>query len=500
MKKLNDHLFNHEKLYLSILLFLLVFCILGLPFTQWGFRCDDWGNIWHSAVKSWRDIITFFTDGKSLDAFHASSNSWTTTKASFFCGLYRPMSLVYLIPQYLLFSTNPYGYFLITIAIHAFSSALLFNILSLFTQLPIAFLAATFFGFHPSLWTWLGWISAQTYNIQLLVLLLIIFLLMYYLEHKKIWAYFFACCLFLTNVFLHEQIFFLPFWLLFAIPLHEEHTQLHAIPYLQRLIKGTLLTLPFLGITIFYFIVRLYYFPLTSNTATLTFEPTWLSFKTRILERTYDFVTFIADIFGLTALPKNNPLFKACLILIIFFVLLWLFIKSDKKKIVLFLACSIPLFGWPALLMHNQPRYYYMAIPLFMVIVIILLPIQKPSQDTRKFVTFAVIIFTNANAFFLLRDLKKRELLYHPVTKAFVQLATDIRTKNRALCFTALPPETHLFGACAQAIWLLKGDNKNPVFSINELPLENQYQKFNPLYVVWDNNNEQFVIQNRQND
>lgn len=499
MKKIINHLITYKKIYLSVFLFLLIFCMLGLPFTQWGFRCDDWGNIWHSAVNSWKDIITFFTDGKSLDAFYSPSNE-TATSAAFFCGLYRPMSLVYLIPQYWLFTTHAYGYFLATIAMHACSSVLLFHLFSLFTNLTIAFLAAAFFGFHPSQWTWVGWVSAQTYNIQLLILLLIIFLLKRYLDQKRKWAYFLAFFLFLTNVFLHEQIFFLPFWLMFAIPFYEEYKQSQAVSILKRLTHSVLLSLPFLGVTIFYFLVRLHYFPLTSNTATLTFEPTWQSFKMRILERTYDFVTFVIDMLGLTAFPKQNPALKASLILIIFSILLWLFIRSNKKLIVFFLVCSIPFFGWPAILMHNQPRYYYIALPLVMAIIILLVPIQKLSQPTRMVLVFAILVFISVNARFLLCDLKKREQIYHPVTKAFNLLISNKRIVDRSICFVGLPLEIHLFGACAQAIWLLRGNDKYPVFNIVKTPLEAQYQKFNPLYVTWDNEKQNFVILGKDHD
>ncbi len=482
-----------KKRYLSIILFLLIFCILGIPFTKWGFRSDDWGNIFHSVITTWQDVITFFTDGQSLDAFYWPSNA-EATKTAFFCGLYRPMSLVYLIPQYIFFAAHPYGYFLITIAIHALSAILIFNLYSLFTSIPIAFFAALFFGFHPSLWTWLGWISAQTYQIELFILLCIILLLKSYLDHKKKWAYLFACALFCTNIFLHEQTFFLPLWLLFAIPLYEKEILKSSLSLLNCLQRAILVSLPFFAITFFYFIARLHFFPLTSNTATLTFEPTWLSFKTRMLSRAFDFITFISDVFGLTALPKNTPWFKGFLIFSICLLLLWFFTKTNKKMVALFLAFSIPLFGWPALLMHNQPRYYYIAIPLFIMLVIVLLPIQKLKTITKKLLLVAIITATIVNGIFLFHDLKRREQLYHPVTQAFTSLAKDSRTTNRAICFINLPQEPHLFGACAQAIWLLRGDSSHPVFNIAQEPLEAKYQKFNPLFIAWDNKKQQFHI------
>lgn len=501
MTRIHQCLMFHKKLYLSLLLFLLIFCILGLPFTNWGFRSDDWGNIWHSAIRNWKDIFTFFTDGRSLDDFYFSSEH-QPSQASFFCGLYRPMSLVYLIPQYFLFTAHAYGYFLTTIAIHAFCTVLLFHIYSLFTNTSIAFLAALFFGFHPSLWTWLGWISAQTYNIELLVLLLILLLLKNYLDHKQIWAYLLACVLFTSNVFLHEQTFFLPFWLLFAIPLYIT-TPLQGGPggnglgIISNIRRSFFLCLPFAAISILYLITRLHYFPLTSNTATLTFEPTWQSFITRMCQRYFDFITFVTDIFGLTALPQNNRFLKSSFILIICFMLIYLFIKSDKKKYVLFFTFSIPLFSWPALIMHNQPRYYYIALPLFIALVLLLLPLHRISKLMQRSCAVALIIFTCFNALFLLKDLKRRELIYHSVTKAFENLSKNKQIANRAICFLDLPQENHLFGACAQAMWLLRRNNKYPVFSITQAPIEKKYQKYNPIYVTWNKENQQFIPQEK---
>lgn len=493
MNLVSNHPYNHKKAYLSLLLFLLIFCILGLPFTDWGFRCDDWGNIWHSAIRKWQDVPSFFTDGRSLDDFHYPSG-YTTIKPSFFCGLYRPMSLVYLIPQYFLFTTHAYGYFLTTIAIHACSSVLLFHLFSLFTNLTTAFVAALFFGFHPSQWTWIGWISAQTYNIELLILLVIILLLKLYVDNKKMWAYFIVCLLHCSNIFLHEQTFFLPIWLLFALPVYDKQIINRSISYAKSIKTAILTALPLLAISLFYMLVRLHYFPLTVNTATLTFQPTWQSFKTRMIERVYDFVTFIVDIIGLTAIPKNNPLFKLSLIVIIFFILVWLFVKSNKKVIALFLAFSIPLFGWPALLMHNQTRYYYIALPLFIALVIILLPLQKLTHLSKKITFVFFVSLTLINAHFLFRDLKKREVLYHPVTKAFEQLVNNKTTANRSICFVGLPQETHLFGACAQAVWLLRGNENQPVFSIGKKPLPKDFQKYNPIYVEWDSIKQQFIF------
>ncbi len=480
----------------------MIFFILGLPFTKWGFKTDDWGNIWHSVSTSWRDWLNFFTEGKSIELFnHPSNCDIKNAEQSFFCGLYRPMSFIYFAPQYWFFKAWPYGYYLVTIATHALASVIFFNLLSFFTGVTIAFFSATYFGFHPSLWNWLGWTSAQTYQIELLVLLLIIVMLKSFIDKKNWWAYIFACFLFLTNVFLREQTIFLPFWLVFAIPLYQRMRFTQKQSYIWCFGRAIVNMIPFFCISFFYLLVRLHFFQFTANTATLTFQPTWQSFSARMISRKYDFVSYVADMLGLSVLPNNHQIIKGLLIIFLLGVIIYFFIRSKNKLVPFFLSVSCLLFSWPALLMHTQPRYYYMALPLFIALFLVLIRdyLLKKHIQIISFLIVTVLIVTNT--FFLYAQLKKRERVLHHITTVFRELTQHQKTQNRALCFFNLPSVWFHEGT-TQAVWLLRQSSKYPVFhyecsNIEEFSLPQSQQKYNPLFITWDQEKKNFIIMDR---
>ena len=124
----SSHLTTYKQIYISLLLFFIIFCTLGIPFSNWGFKTDDWGNIYHCTTKTFDNFFGFFSE-KSIEVFNHPSNAAPCEQA-FFCGLYRPLSFIYYALQYTFFGNNPYGYFLVLIAFHAFSAVALFNIFS----------------------------------------------------------------------------------------------------------------------------------------------------------------------------------------------------------------------------------------------------------------------------------------------------------------------------------------------------------------------------------
>ncbi len=450
---------NNSTLIFSLLLFGLTMTILGLPFTKWGFKTDDFGNIYHCKINKLSDIGTFFTEG-NMERFNHASNSHSTPQA-FFAGLYRPMSFLYYYAQYLLFGANAYGYFLTTIAFHALNSVLLFNIFIPIAGTLGAFLTAAFFAFHPSLWNWLGWISAQTYFIELLVLLLLILALKKYLDDKKIIFYLISCTLFAMNLFLKEATIILPLWVMPALYLYLEKIN-------KRFLTTLRLSLGYWLVTVGYAVVRLSMFPLTKDTSSLTFEPTLASFVARMKSRLFDFVTYFNDLVGLTALPGNNRLLKGALLLVFFTALAWLFIHNREKKWILFLWYSTIIFSWPGLLMHYQPRYSYMALPFFMLSVLMSLRFYETSYEFKqhKIFTCGLCLIIATHAYFLFGKLKKREYVLHQVTGAFQTLVQNPTIHNRALCFVGIPCHWFHMGT-AQAMWLLTNNNSYPIYQFN---------------------------------
>jgi hypothetical protein len=444
---------KNKTLYISITLFLLIFCILGLPFTQWGFKTDDWGNVYHSIFKSWKDFWWYFSHNSEACC---NPTAQPISDQAFLQGLYRPVSFIYYYLQYCIFGYAPYGFYLVTIGFHALNSVLLFNLLLNITTYTPATIAALLFGFHPSLWIWLGWTSAQTYQIELFTLLVIFLLLLAFLKHKSLWSYYLACLLFLINLFLKEQTIFFPFWLLGGLWIYHKAAKKNSPPvscYIKTLA-------PFWGITLFYILVRLHFFPFTNQTATLTFEPTWHSFITRMTSRIFDFVSYTNDMLGLSWLGQGNQLLKGSIITSIVFLCALLFISNTKKLYIVFALVSIPIFSWPALIMHYQPRYIYMALPWTLCIGIILIQYNSLlTNHNKKILSFFFAGLICFNAWFLVKHLHEREHVLHTITTAFHQIINNPHTQNRHLCFICLPQPWFRQGTC-QAAYMLRGDEK----------------------------------------
>jgi len=482
---------HHKKLILGCLLFVLVIALLGLPYTHWNFETDDWGNIYLANIKHWAEIKKFFLN---IEMTNYPSGA-IPPQQSFLSGLLRPMTFVFYYFQHLFFGTNPYGYFLVTVGIHALSTAVLFYIYSLFTNIYVAFFCAAFFGFHPSVGRWLGWISPQSYQIELLLLLCIVLLLYHYLKTAQPSWYVLACLLFLSNLFLREQTVVFPFWLIFACYLYRK-SQEPDINRLANILYSIKFSLPFWGISLFYLGIRLMLFPFTSNTGSLTFQLTWHSFIKRQADRFFDFVTYASDFCGLSHLPINHQLIKGSLIVTICLVLGWLFYHNTKKSMVLFAACSTLFFSWPALLMHYQPRYMYIAIPFSLLTVLLLIEFyqgHRISPTAKKSATLLFSCLIATNAFMDMQGFYSREKRSFIPANAFHQLVQNPITHGRAICFLCLPNQ-YLTVGCAQAVWLLSGDDSRPVFNATPrmkikgqhyTELRTSYITFRPIKQGW---------------
>jgi hypothetical protein len=358
------------KIVLALALFFAIICILGLPFTNWGFRTNDWANIYHSIIKKWSDIVRFFTE--NIEDTDKPSN-FIASSPAFFATLYRPLTAFYYYVQYCLWGTDPYGYFLVMIGLHAVCSVLLFLLFSSITTLSWSFFCAALFAFHPSLYNWMGWISAQYYIIEAVVFLCILLSLHRYFSTQKIRWYLFAALLFTINIFTKESPIIFPVWLIFA--LHFYHTfnvpANQKSPFFTSLPKYLKQASIFWLITAGYLSVRVSLFPITHNTKTLTFELTLASFLNRLKERTFDFVTYGVDLLGLSWLPEGTMVIKITLGLGLLFLIGYFFYVNTRKSLLVFFLFSIALFSWPALLLHYQRRYIYIAllfIPMFLVI------------------------------------------------------------------------------------------------------------------------------------
>ncbi|MHA1693721.1 MAG: hypothetical protein ACTSUG_00550 [Candidatus Helarchaeota archaeon] len=167
LNKINNIWSKRKTLILSLLIFIIVFSLLGLPYTKWSFYQEDFASVWGSQnIK-----LTNWFLGKDLHLSGRPSN-YISPKFSFFSAYYRPVVFLFYYFQSLFFGANAYGYFLITILLHALNSVILFNISLYFFDYLLAFSGALFFAFHSSLIGWLGSRGAQAIYITLLFLFL----------------------------------------------------------------------------------------------------------------------------------------------------------------------------------------------------------------------------------------------------------------------------------------------------------------------------------------
>lgn len=495
---------NKLLIILCITILALVMIVLGIPYVHWGFVNDDFGNISHCFIKSYKDLIKFFYEGNIECLIFDSKAQWSQ---NFICGLYRPMSFIYYLPQAYFFKSYAYGYFLVTVLLHAINAMLIFYVLSQFANLLTAFLLALYFAFHPSL-VWLGWISAQTYYWELLVLIFIALTLKSYLDTKNIFYYLTSCFLYLLNIYLKEATIILPIWIIAAVYTYQ--CEFHKNQSTGNRLKQSLfIASGFWIVSIFYLITRAIIFPINTITSQshtqFNFALNLSSFIARQKSRLFDFVTYASDLCGLRLLPQNNQLIKGFLIILILSSIFWLFFKNTKKRILLFLIFSILIFSWPALMMQYQPRYLYMSLAFLTLFFGVLITFTKNipgCEAIKKSIIFLSITLIILNALFLTKMLKQKEFKLKTNNAAFHELTENDAFKeavkqSSAICLFNIHPNYGV--GVAPAMWLFAHKKDFPVYCYDQKPdLKDLAQLTDKriLFITWDYENSKFKIVN----
>jgi hypothetical protein len=420
----------------SLFIFILIFCTLGLPFLKWGFLHDDFGAIWHVWNLKINEIGTFFTEASS-SAFFQPTN-YQFPEQSFLVVLYRPLCNVFYFIQRLFFGSTPYGYFLVTIFFHALNTIFVFRLFTIFFEMRYAIFGALYFGFHLSLYDWMGWIAGQQQIFNFTLMILVILFFIWFIESRKKLVLFSSVLLNLVSLFMRESIILLPFWL---IPATFFYTRWKNIKISLK--ELCYIISPFFTVNAFYLLLRIYLYPFrsTGNGIKIPLNP--LIFLKSLSYRFFDAVTFIVDLLNLSWLSGDHRLLKGSLIIAIGTFIAFLFYKNSQKKLILFLSLSLIPFMWPAILRYYSSRYLYKGLPFIIAIFILLIKYYKTRSQpqaisNKSSFSPSKVILTSLlliNGILLCNHLKDREITLHKLNVAFINLAKNPLCSKRPTLF-----------------------------------------------------------------
>jgi len=496
---------NKAKI-LSGLLFLFVFCLLGLPFTDWWFNGDDFSGIalaFHT--KTWRELLNWFLDGNIARYFYPShSTSYAPPGvlpehlSSCFSFYYRPLYCVYLILIHWIIGLWAYPFFLANVFFHALNTIIIFNCALWFINFIPAFLVALLFAFHPQVGFRFGSIVNLHYYIDLFLILSSLLLFKRYLETKKIFFYILSCVLFLAALFTRETAIVLPViifcgsYVYYAQFPDKFPASFFNNKFFAQFFVHVKHSLGYGLCALFYLGTRLWLHPIIltrSSGQTNLLSIVLATLKNTIITlklRFYEFVTFLYDLFALSWLPWGHKVTRACLLGLCIVLLIYLFFKNKNKLITLFFAISSGLMLWPACIVNYSPRYFYEAYPFILLTFVscyagtaypsrrhsVTLGATDKSTElsktlksrTKKILLTLFALFVGINIIFTYQNLRIREHKLFITHNAITILTKNLEPNNtRPLVF--LSSLVDGFGTgLEQAVWVHYGHENFPIY------------------------------------
>jgi hypothetical protein len=459
----------NKKLILSLLLFLAIICVLGIPWTHWWF-CggDDFHGLFcGSKAQSLKDLFYYFIDGH-INQLQAPSNGISSGYPSFFSCYYRPFYRVFLALQYWLFGEQAYYYFLCNAFFHAFNTVLLFNIFCYFASYGTSLLGALFFAVHPQIAYRFGAIVNFHYYVNVCCMLLCIMVFKKYLDTKQLRYHLLASLLFGVAVFTRESSIVLPGIMVLGTLLYRWDGQRLSCAHLYQQLKAAILSTAGLWITAGSFLaLRLYLYPLATNTAqTIASGPLQLlkSIPQFFILKQQEFLVCLYDALGLSWLPWGHPMLRLALLIIIATILLWFFVRNTQKIVIIFLLLSTAIMLWPAYVGFYSPRYIYEALPFLIAAYIITFTYATAVPHTLKRIGFALgticILFYAAH---VVDSFRRREAKMFIMQQATMKLVHNPLIHNRALMFIGYPNDG-FGGHPAHLFWALLKNPNIPIF------------------------------------
>lgn len=412
-----------KKVVIAVTLFLVIFCIFGLPFTSWWFfGADDFHALYLGyQTKTVKQLLYHFIDGNIAQGAGPSNYAQPTTHPTFFSVYYRPLYLVYLTLQYWFFGTNAYYYHLCNVFFHALNTALIFMIFCWFSPFVPALFAALFFAVHPQIGYRFGAIVNLHYYVNVTLLIGVTIFYKKWLDTKKWWTYLGACLLFALSLLTRESSIVFPAVLFLGTWVYKKN-KTHCI----KSVCG------FILIASLFLVWRLHLYPFGN-------VPT--SPSCSLISKLPELKVFLYDFFTLSWLPWGKPLIRLGLLIGCMTGFFALFLRCTKKREtnLLFGAGSIML--WPALMGPYSPRYFYEAWPFFLAGFLMCFTYQEPVLNS-KFKQTELIFFSLLICFysaFCWDSFQRRAIKHQQLSTAVHQLIQNSRVHNRALCFLCQP-------------------------------------------------------------
>jgi len=462
-----------KNLLFSSILFLFVFCVLGLPFTHWWFNGDDFSGIaiaFHT--KTWRELFHWFIDGNIARYFYPSHapdyappGAILTNTPHCFGFYYRPLYCVYLTLIHWVFGLWAYPFYLANVFFHALNTVIVFNCALWFVNFLPALLTALLFAFHPQIGFRFGSIVNLHYYIDLFLILSSLLLFKKFLDTRKIFFYLFSCLLFLGALFTRETAIVLPIIIFLGSYVYQNKNAPYSWhTFFNQFFVHFTYSFGYGLCALFYLGTRLWLYPINFQASHTNLLSIVIHSITNLRLRCYEFVTFLYDMCALSWLPWGHKILRGSILAVCLLFFIYLFLKNKNKLITLFFACSSVLMLWPMFMVNYSPRYFYEAYPFILLTLVTCFSGIKLSQYFKTIVLVLFTLFVSMNIVFTYQNVRCRENKLHITHTAITNLVNKIDTKNpKPLVFLSFPIDGFGTGI-EQAVWVMYGKENFPIY------------------------------------
>lgn len=306
----------------------------------------------------------------------------------FYINYYRPISYLILYFNYFVFRFQPFGYYIINIALHLLSTLLLFKFLILINnELKLSkiyiYVATIVFYIYPQNLTNVFWISARPEIIVFLLVILSLITFIYFIENRKTYYLILSYLIFILSLLVKENAVLIVFYLFLVLLIKKNYLQY------QKTIRFILF---YLIIIIFYILFRL--FILKSEINYFAIENIFSDSHYLVKALLNQFFIFFTpfDLYDFFYFIKAKTLFTILILslnifLYSFFFLKVIFLKLYKE----FLLIIIGFISFSFYLFIAYPIFRYLYFHTPFIILFFLLTLKK--FELKKIIGILFFVF-----------------------------------------------------------------------------------------------------------